>query len=200
MYKREKRKGKEIFLFSFSGGWIDREVSNYTSPFPYFRTLPCNQTIPSKALCGLKQASKPWYGKIAEFLIQNGYSADPADSGLFVKKHGDKLAIVLVYVDDLITGDDEAEIQTIRENLPVQFQQKDLGELKHFLGLEIDSTKEGLFLCQEKYARDLRLKNGMFNCKPTSTPVEINIKLCAHEGKDLKDPTMYQQLVGSLIY
>ena len=43
MCKREKIKGKEVFLFSFSGVWIDREVSNYTSLFPYFRPLPCNQ-------------------------------------------------------------------------------------------------------------------------------------------------------------
>jgi len=44
--KREKIKEKEVFLFSFSGVWIDREVSNYTSLFPYFRPLPCNQTAP----------------------------------------------------------------------------------------------------------------------------------------------------------
>jgi len=44
--KREKRKEKRVFLFSFSGVWIDREVSNYTFSFPYFRPLPCNQTTP----------------------------------------------------------------------------------------------------------------------------------------------------------
>ncbi|KAE8680156.1 senescence-associated protein DIN1-like [Hibiscus syriacus] len=30
--------------------------------------------------------------------------------------------------------------------------------------------------------------------------MEPNIKMCAHEGKDLEDATMYRQLVGSLIY
>ena len=30
--------------------------------------------------------------------------------------------------------------------------------------------------------------------------MEANAKLCAHEGKDLADGTMYRQLVGSLIY
>jgi len=42
--KREKKKEKRVFLFFFSGVWMDREVSNYTSLFPYFRPLPCNQT------------------------------------------------------------------------------------------------------------------------------------------------------------
>ncbi|KAE8685759.1 protein TOPLESS [Hibiscus syriacus] len=30
--------------------------------------------------------------------------------------------------------------------------------------------------------------------------MEPNVKMCAHEGKDFKDATMYRQLVGSLIY
>ncbi|XP_071715300.1 secreted RxLR effector protein 161-like [Rutidosis leptorrhynchoides] len=30
--------------------------------------------------------------------------------------------------------------------------------------------------------------------------MELNIKLSAHEGKDLEDTTMYRKLVGSLIY
>ncbi len=44
----------------------------------------------------------------------------------------------------------------------VRFQMKELGELKHFLGLEIDQVKEGLFLCQQKYTRDLlqKLRHG----------------------------------------
>lgn len=60
-----------------------------------------------KALSGLKQAPKAWYGKIAEFLVQSGYLVAPADSSFFVKAQDGKLAIVLVYVDDLIiTGND----------------------------------------------------------------------------------------------
>ncbi|KAE8686769.1 Detected protein of unknown function [Hibiscus syriacus] len=36
--------------------------------------------------------------------------------------------------------------------------------------------------------------------RSTLTPMEPNIKMCAHEAKDLEDATMYRQLVGSLIY
>ena len=60
-----------------------------------------------KALYGLKQAPRAWYGKIAEFFLQSGYSVAPADSSLFVKARDEKLAIVLVYVDDLIVTGDE---------------------------------------------------------------------------------------------
>ncbi|XP_030551686.2 uncharacterized mitochondrial protein AtMg00810-like [Rhodamnia argentea] len=76
----------------------------------------------------------------------------------------------------------------------------ELGELKHFSGLKIDRTKEGLFLCQRKYARDLLKKFGMLGCKPISTPLDGNAKLCVDEGRELEDSTMYKQPVGSLIY
>ena len=87
-------------------------------------------------LYGLKQAPRACYGKIAEFLLQSGYSVAPADSSLLVKPRDEKLAIVLIYVDDLIiTRDDDWEMQQTKANLSVRFQMKELGELKHFLSL-----------------------------------------------------------------
>ncbi|XP_049372648.1 uncharacterized mitochondrial protein AtMg00810-like [Solanum verrucosum] len=77
---------------------------------------------------------------------------------------------------------------------------KELKHLNHFLGLEVDRSEEGSFLHQQKYSKDVLKKFGMFNCKPTSTPLDPNVKMCAHEGKDLEYATMYRQLVGSLIY
>ncbi|KAA0061432.1 putative mitochondrial protein [Cucumis melo var. makuwa] len=77
---------------------------------------------------------------------------------------------------------------------------KELGELKHFLGLEMEYSEKGLFLGQQKYVNDLLQKYGMSDYKPISTPMKVKKKFCMHEGKDLADPTMYRQLVGSLIY
>ncbi|KAE8657119.1 hypothetical protein F3Y22_tig00116996pilonHSYRG00002 [Hibiscus syriacus] len=106
------------------------------------------------------------------------YVLTPADSSLFIKVNEGKLAIVLVYVDDLIiTSDDEAEILQTKENLSVRFQMKELGQLKHFLGLEVDRTHEGIFMCQQKYAKDLLKRFGMLECKSTSTQIEPNVKI-----------------------
>ena len=70
-----------------------------------------------------------------------------ADSSLFIKANGVKMAVVLVYMDDLIIiGNDEAKVRQTKESLIVRFQMKELGKLEHFLGLEFDRTKEGLFL------------------------------------------------------
>ncbi|KAE8723075.1 PLAC8 family protein [Hibiscus syriacus] len=124
---------------AFLHGELDREIY-MTQPMGFqSQDHPEYVCKLRKALYGLKQAPRAWYGKIAEFLTKSGYSVTPADSSLFVKANEGKLAIVLVYVDDLIiTGDDEAEILQTKENLSVRFQMKELGQLKHFLGLEVD--------------------------------------------------------------
>ena len=72
--------------------------------------------------------------------------------------------------------------------------------MKHFLGLEVERTKEELFLGQQKYAKDLLQRYGMLDCKPISTPMDPNVRLQEDKGKNLEDVTMYRQLVGSLIY
>lgn len=154
-----------------------------------------------KALYGLKQAPRAWYGKIAEFLLFCGYQVCAADSSLFVKQTKGKWSVILLYVDDLIiTGDDVEEVQRVREHLSVRFEMKELGELKHFLGLEVERSDKGIFLCQRRYASNLLSKFGMTNCKPIASPMEANLKLRTDVGDKLEDARMYRQLVGSLIY
>ena len=75
--------------------------------------------------------------------MHSSFKVAPSDSSLFVKTKDGRLPIVLVYVDDLIiTRNYSGEIQKTRENLSDRFQMKELGELKHFLGLEVERTKE----------------------------------------------------------
>ena len=60
---------------------------------------------------------------------------------------------------------------------------KELGELKYFLGLEVERTKEGLFLSQQKYAKDLIQRYGMIDCNPMSTPMDPNVRLQDMKGR-----------------
>ncbi|XP_019103704.1 uncharacterized mitochondrial protein AtMg00810-like [Beta vulgaris subsp. vulgaris] len=78
-------------------------------------------------------------------------------------------------------GDFEERIQQTRANLSVRFQMKELGESKHFIGLEVEQNKNEIFLWQQKYACDLLEKYGMVNCKSMSTPMEVNARLCSVE-------------------
>jgi hypothetical protein len=66
--------------------------------------------------------------------------------------------------------------------------------------LEVEHTKEGIFLGQQKYTKYILERYGMLDCKPVSTPMDPNVNFKVDDDKNLEDVTMYQKMVGSLIY
>ena len=49
-----------------------------------------------------------------------------------------KLMTFIIYVDDMfVTGDDKKEISRLKDYLATEFEMKDLGGLKYFLGIEV---------------------------------------------------------------
>uniref|UniRef100_F6HBQ8 ABC-type xenobiotic transporter n=1 Tax=Vitis vinifera TaxID=29760 RepID=F6HBQ8_VITVI len=113
----------------------------------------------------------------------------------------DKVAILIVYVDDIVlTRDDCNELEKLKGKLAEEFEIKDLGALKYFLGMEFARSKEGIFVNQWKYVLDLLDETGMLGCKLAETPIELNVKLQPKKAKNVKDRDRYQRLVGRLIY
>jgi Reverse transcriptase (RNA-dependent DNA polymerase) len=107
----------------------------------------------------------------------------------------------MVQVDDMIiTGDDVIEIAKLEEQLAQEFEMKNLGGLKYFLGIEVARSKEGIVLSQRKYILDLLAEVGLLDCKPVDTPVAQNIKLGEFPNQVPIDKHRYQRLVGKLIY
>ena len=76
---------------------------------------------------------------------------------MFYKHSKDgKIAILIVYVDDIVlTDNDKEELDRLKRRLVVEFEIKDLGALKYFLGKEFARSKEGIFVNQRKYVLDL---------------------------------------------
>ena len=108
-------------------------------------------------------------------------------------------AYFLVYVDDLIlTGSDPSFIKNFVAALSLKFSLKDLGSLNFFLGVEVVPTKDGLFLSQQKYIRDLLERANMHGAKVTTTPMSTSIILKLHDGSAATDATAYRQLIGGL--
>ena len=107
--------------------------------------------------------------------------------------------MLAIYVDDIvITGDDEREIIRLKENLSKEFEVKDLGQLRYFLGIEIARSPKWIVLSQRKYILDLLNETGMLGCRAASTPNDPNHKLCAESGNPINKES-YQRLVGRLI-
>jgi len=75
----------------------------------------------------------------------------------------------------IIIGDDSIDIEELKQFLCQHFEMKDLGPLSYFLGLEVLSLGDDLFLTQAKYAFDFVSRAGLTDCKIEHTPLEPNI-------------------------
>ena len=100
----------------------------------------------------------------------------------------------------IITGDDLSGILELKDFLSQQFEMKDLGHLKYFLGLEITYSTDRLYLTQVKYASELLSQAGLTDSKIIDTPVELNAHLTPSGEKPLANPSLYRRLIGSLVY
>ncbi|XP_062075615.1 uncharacterized mitochondrial protein AtMg00810-like [Humulus lupulus] len=189
----------------FLNGDLDEEI--YMS-LPQGYTLKGKKTNFLKPVCklnkslyDLKQASRQWNTKLTTFLLAYGFQHSHSDYSLFIKHDTTHFLALLIYVDDvMIVSNSTHAINTLILYLSSCFQLKDLGELKFFLGLEIARNNKGLFLSQRGYALQILEDNGTLGCKPTSSPMDVNLKLSAEDGELLKDPKAYRRLIGHLIY
>jgi hypothetical protein len=155
-----------------------------------------------KSLYGLKQSPRAWFDRFRRAVRAMGYGQCNGDHTVFYRHSlsNRKITILAVYVDDIIiTGDDEEEIKRLKGCLSNEFEVKDLGNLKYFLGIEVARTEKGISLCQRKYTLDLLSDMGMMGCRAAPTPIEQNHQVTAQSG-ELVNKEDYQKLVGRLLY
>jgi hypothetical protein len=129
-----------------------------------------------------------------------GFSKSYVDPNLYYKVVNDAPVILLLYVDDLfLTGAEPLIIQCNRE-LGFEFDMKDLGLMHYYLGLEVWQKHGEIFLGQGKYVVKIPKKFGMMDCKSMATPMVTNLKKPRDSDSDLVDSSLYQKLIGSLMY
>ncbi|XP_019190731.1 PREDICTED: uncharacterized protein LOC109185204 [Ipomoea nil] len=108
---------------------------------------------------------------------------------------------LLVYVDDILVANPNISlILQIKSQLNDQFQIKDLGPLKYFLGLEVARQRKGIVVSQRKYALELLDEAGFMESKDVHSPTVLSHKLSRNEGDPLDDNTQYRRLIGKLLY
>lgn len=91
-------------------------------------------------------------------------------------------------------------INTLKSLLAQNFHMTNLGQLRYFLGLKIDSSSDGIFISQRKYTIDILKEHNLLNAKPLQLPLDSHLKLTPDLGDSLPNPTDYQRLLGQLIY
>jgi hypothetical protein len=129
----------------------------------------------TKALYGLKQSLRAWYECLRDFIISNAFKVGKADRTFFTKSYDGDLFICQIYVDDIIFGStNQKSCEEFNWMMMQKFEVSMMGELAYFLGFQVKQLKDGIFISQMKYTKDLLKKFGMNDVKPIKTPMQIN--------------------------
>jgi hypothetical protein len=159
---------KSVFL----NGYINEEVY-VEQPLGFDDDKKPNHVYKlKKALYGLKQEPRVWYERLRDFLLSKGFKMGKVDTTLFTKKIGQDLFVLQIYVNDIIFGSTNQDYcEEFGKMMANKFEISMIGELSYFLGLQIKQLKNGIFVGQDKYIKDIFKKFGIIDNKAISTPM-----------------------------
>jgi hypothetical protein len=154
-----------------------------------------------KALYELKQPPRAWYECLRDFLIENSFRIDKADSTLFTRKMSKYLFVCQIYVDAIIFGStNKSFCDEFSKILTDRFKMSMMGVLTFFLGFQIKQAKEETFISQTKYTHDILKKFGMDKVKPIKTPMGTNGHLDLDLVGTSVNQKVYRSMIESLLY
>ena len=77
--------------------------------------------------------------------MSHGFTRGKADQTLFIKREDGELIVAQVYVDDIIFGLTKDELaHNFSKLMQGEFKMSMIGELTHFLGLQIHQKDSGI--------------------------------------------------------
>ncbi|GJS07075.1 retrovirus-related pol polyprotein from transposon TNT 1-94 [Tanacetum coccineum] len=178
---------KEVYV-SQPDGFVDPDKPNHVYKL-------------KKALYGLKQAPRAWYDMLSSFLISNDFSKGSVDPTLFIRREGNDLILVQIYVDDIIFAASTPELCDLFANIMCsKFKMSMMGKISFFLGLQISQSPRGIFINQSKYALESLKKYGYESCDLVDTPMVEKSKLDEDKEGNAVDPSHYRGMIGTLLY
>ena len=81
-----------------------------------------------------------------------------------------------------------------------EFEMSMIGELSYFFGLQIKQMKNGTFVSQGKYIKDMIKKFRLDDAKAIHTPMGTNGILDSDARGNMVDQKLYRSMIGSVLY
>ena len=192
---------------AFVSADLDRPLQ--MQPPPGFPLPPGKCYLLKKSLYGLRQASNLYHKKLLQWHIDHHFEVLNEEGTFFRLRRGNDCLLIQFYVDDGICACSSTDIfDDYILSFSKTFTLSSHGDLKYYLGIEVDYDREKgtLRLCQQKYIHDLLNRFDMLNCAHAATPAVPNEYLtnegCIDRATPENIPTIrkYQTLVGALLY
>jgi hypothetical protein len=139
-----------------------------------------------------------------DFLTRNGFRRLEADHCVYTRRHGDAIAILYIWVDDMIIATNTVdEMAAVRRMMDKEFEVKFLGEPRLYLGIEItrERSSRSIILSQRNYIDTLLRRFKLENASTVSTPMVPGQTLLKRDGPSDKVASgLYAIAIGSLLY
>jgi hypothetical protein len=104
-------------------------------------------------------------------------------------------------VDDIIFGgSSHMLVSSFQEMMENEFQMSMMEELTFFLGIQVREMKQGTFVHQAKYTKDLMKKYSLGELKPVPTLMSTATVLDPNKNGKAVDQREYMSMIGSLLY
>lgn len=146
----------------------------------------------NRALYGLRDSPKCWNNKFDTVANSYGFKRSDHDFCLYCNEH----VWLIIYVDDIVVTGKSKEIQKTVKWLKDEFNAKEMGDIKEFLGMSIKRDEHSLKINQSALVSKVLKLFNMEDCHDASTPMEPGFKY--DNGQIIDVP--YRQLIGSLMY
>jgi hypothetical protein len=114
---------------------------------------------------------------------------------------GKDLFVCQIYIDDAIFSSTNKSFCDEFDKIMIDmFEMSMMGVLTFFLKLQIKQAKEGIFICQTKYTRDLLKKFDMDKVKSIKMLIGTNDHLDLDLDDTSIDQNVYRSMIVSLLY
>ncbi|KAH9119485.1 hypothetical protein LEN26_011626 [Aphanomyces euteiches] len=163
-----------------------------------------------KALYGLKQAPREWHKVLTTFQGGVGFEKTNVESCIYVRRLKSQLAIVAIYVDDLVVVAENdnvmAEVKTAIKN---RFASKDMGPINYILGIRVERDREKriMHISQPLNAKNMLMRFDLDQARPATTPLDkvLDGSDCPSDGHvrteaERLNHANFRQGIGSLMY
>src|SRR3954468_4870564 len=84
--------------------------------------------------------------------------------------------------------------------MQAEFEMSMMGEIKYFLGIQINQTSEGTYVHHTKYVKELLKKFNLAESKEEKTPMHPMYVLDKDEVSKRVDQKIYRGMIGYLLY
>jgi len=153
-----------------------------------------------RTLYGLKQSGCKWNAKFNEKMKMWGYKRLCADLCVYIRSKAGKIAIVTIWVDDLLLFTNSKEtMEEIKKDICAEWETTDMGEPTKIVGIEITQSPGQISISQRKSIENILKRQSLINANPVKMPLDPNIKIEPNpDGNEGDRSNVYAQLIGEL--